>query len=353
MRARVTLRSPFGPVVTRDISEGIWVEPAGEPDVHLGRESWALPGLTDSHAHLAAEQISDHGEVEGAIQRLRQALEAGVTLLLDKGWRDTTTIEAVAKVPANERPEVEAAGPIISVPEGYFAEFGRQIDPANIAGAVSEASELGLGWVKLVGDWPRRGVGPVANFDVDQLRSAVAAAEALGSRVAVHTMARDVPGMAVRAGVHSIEHGLFLTDDDVALLGSRAGMWVPTVLRVEETIKELGESSSGGRLLAEGLANIRRLLPIALEAGVRVLTGSDLVGAPSGIAAEAVRLAELGLSNSEAVEAVGHSAFDGTGRSPSFDPGSPANAVLFPDNPITSLSVLTTPTTVIRLGVIR
>ena len=339
--------------MTRDIAEGIWVEPAGEPDVHLGRESWALPGLTDSHAHLAAEQISDRGDMEGAIQRARRALDSGVTLLLDKGWRDATTIQAMAKVPAGERPEIEAAGAIISVPDGYFAGFGRQIDPADIAMAAAEAAEQGHGWVKLVGDWPRRVVGPVANFDEAQLTQAVAVAEARGARVAIHTMAREVPGMAVRAGVHSIEHGLFLTDQDVALLGSRAGMWVPTVLRIEETIRDLGERSSGGLLLAEGLANMRKRLPSALEAGVRVLAGSDLVGAPSDIAAEAMRLAELGLTNHQAVEAVGHSAFDATGRSTGFEPGSPANAVLFPDNPITSLGVLKTPTTVIRLGVIR
>lgn len=329
------------------------MEPAGDPDVHLGQESWALPGLSDAHAHLSGEQIADPGDVEGAIKRARDALAAGVMLLLDKGWRDTTAIEAVGRIHATDRPDVEAAGAIISVPEGYFPEFGRSIDPGDIRRVVEEEALRGLGWVKLVGDWPRRGVGPTANFDEGQLTEAVSAAEAVGARVAIHTLAREVPGVAVRAGVHSIEHGLFLTEDDVGSLGARAGMWVPTVLRVEETIRELGETSSGGKLLLEGLDNIARLLPYAFEAGVRVLAGSDLVGAPADIAREAIRLAELGLSPRRAVESVGHAAFDATGRSTGFDPGSPANAVLFAENPIEAMEVLGTPTTVIRLGVIR
>lgn len=353
MRARVTLRSPFGPVVTRDITGGMWVDPAGDSDVHLGRESWALPGLCDAHAHLSGEKIIDPGDIEGAMRRARDALSAGVTLLLDKGWRDTTAIEAVGRVPAFDRPDVEAAGAIISVPDGYFPDFGRKIDPHQIGLVAEEEARRGLGWVKLVGDWPRRGIGPMPNFEEGQLVEAVSAAEAVGARVAIHTMAREVPGLAVRAGVHSIEHGLFLTEGDVEILGSRSGMWVPTVLRVEETIRELGGTSSGGKLLLEGLENTSRLLPYALEAGVRVLAGSDLVGAPADISKEAIRLADLGLSARQAVEAVGSAAFDATGRSTGFEPGSPANAVLFPENPITTIEVLATPSAVIRLGMIR
>lgn len=329
------------------------METAGDPDFHLGRDSWALPGLSDAHAHLSGEQISDLGDVEGAMKRARDALSAGVTLLLDKGWRDETTIEAVDRLAATDRPDVEAAGAIISVPGGYFPGFGQQIEPSEIHRVVQEQAGRGLGWVKLVGDWPRRGVGPTANFDADQLRKAVLAAEAVGARVAIHTMAPEVPGVAVRAGVHSIEHGLFLDKDDVALLGARSGMWVPTVLRVEETIRDLGSASSGGRLLTEGLANISRLLPHAIEAGVNVLAGSDLVGAPAEVADEAIRLAQLGLSSQQAVKAVGHAAFEATGRSTAFAPGSPANAVLFPENPITTIDVLRSPSVVIRLGLVR
>lgn len=353
MRIRVSLRSPFGEAVTRDIEDGVWAEPVGAADEHIGADAWALPGLSDSHAHLAGEQTSDPGDLDGAIKRSAEALEAGVTLLIDKGWRDTTAIEAISRLGALERPDVEAAAQIISVDGGYFPGFGHVIAPEAIAEAVAEEARRGLGWVKLIGDWPRKGIGPVPNFNESQLAEAVDVADRFGSKVAIHTMARDVPSLAVQAGVHSIEHGLFLAESDLEPLGARDGMWVPTVLRVEETIGQLGGDSSGGRLLREGLENVRGLLADAIDAGVNVLAGTDLVGAPADVAAEVVKLAEFGLTNRQAVATVGHSAFLATGRMTGFEPGSPANAVLFPADPTEDLGVLQHPSTIIRLGSIR
>jgi imidazolonepropionase-like amidohydrolase len=192
----------------------------------------------------------------------------------------------------------------------------------------------------------------VANFTEDQLRRAVEIAGESGSRVAIHTQARDVPSMAVAAGVHSIEHGLFLTDSDVAALAERGGMWVPTVLRIEETIVQLGAESGGGRLLIEGLDNTRRLLPTAFEAGVRILAGTDLVGTPANVASEAIKLGEYGLSNLQVVEAVTTAGFRATDRSSDFAAAAPADAVLFPEDPISDLEVLRHPTVVIRKGTV-
>ena len=103
------------------------------------------------------------------------------------------------------------------------------------------------------------------------------------------------------AGVDSIEHGLFLTAEDVTALGARGGCWVPTVAAMEATRDELGPTSSGGRLFAQGLDNVRSLLPGALEQGVVVLAGTDLQVPHGQVAAEALRLHEYGLSPAEVV----------------------------------------------------
>ena len=350
MRIRATLRSPLGDSVTRDIVGGRWAEPSGDADEHLGQDEWALPGLVDAHAHLAAEDLAQPGDLDGAIERSRIALEAGLMLILDKGWNDTTTLQLMDKVPVQERPDIEAAAHIISVEGGYFPHFAREIDPAAVKRAVDEEARLGSGWVKLIGDWPRKGRGPVANFTESQMRAAVETAGRAGAKVAIHTMAPDVPTAAVAAGVHSIEHGMFLTEDDLESLGGRGGMWVPTVLRVEATIGQLGESSSGGRLLKEGLDNVRRLMPGAIEAGVHVLAGTDLVGSPAAVAREAMKLASYGMSNPQAVDAVTGSALTATGRPADFPIGATANAVLFDENPTVDLAVLTSPAHVIRHG---
>jgi imidazolonepropionase-like amidohydrolase len=154
----------------------------------------------------------------------------------------------------------------------------------------------------------------------------------------------------VSAGVHSIEHGLFLDEPDLESLGRRSGMWVPTLLRTEATLAQLGPGSSGGRLFAEGLAQVRRMLPLAIEAGVSVLAGTDLIGAPADVAAEALCLGSYGLSNSQVLAAVSTAGFEATERDAGFGPGSGADAVFFEANPLEEPGVLAHPAMVVRLG---
>lgn len=317
----------------------------------FGNGLWALPGLVDAHAHLSAETLNyEPGSAEGAARRATEALAAGVTLILDKGWSDAATVEMIDAVPEDERPEIEAAGQLIAVKDGHIPGFANEIDPEAIGPAVLAASAEGRGWVKLAGDWPRKGQGPVTNFSHEQLVSAVDAARSVGARIAIHTMAREAPSAAVAAGVHSIEHGLFLNETDIATHGAREGMWVPTLLRTEAIIEQLGAESSGGKLLAEGLGNIRKLLPKAQEAGVRVLAGTDLVGAPADVAREALRLRDYGLSDAQVVRAVSTSGFEATDRSHDFAVGAPADAVFLDADPSEDAAILGHPTRVIRFG---
>ena len=351
MHLRVTLRVPGGGAVTHDTRDRRWVEPWGDPDEVIASGLWALPGLVDGHAHLAQATMDlVPGDLEGAASRASMALGAGVTLILDKGWRDLTVVHLIDHVPASERPEIEAAGVVLAVDHGFWEGFARIVGPGAIGEVAAIAAEEGAGWVKLIGDWPRKGLGPVANFDEEDLKEAVAAAREHEARVAVHTMAREVPSMAVRAGVDSIEHGLFLSDDDLEMLGAHGGCWVPTVVQMEATIRQLGDRSSGGRLLIEGLENVRAKLATAVDAGVHVLTGTDLAIGTHDVAREAVRLWEMGLAAEAVIAAVSWSGFQATGRPWAFDVGDPANAVLFSEDPISNPRVLADPALVIRLG---
>jgi imidazolonepropionase-like amidohydrolase len=351
MHLRVVLRTPGGDTVTRDTRDGVWAEPWGTPEVVTPAESWALPGLVDAHAHLARETMDRlPGDLPGAERRAKLALEAGVGLVLDKGWSDLTTVRLVDEVPAAERPEIEAAGVIYSVAGGFWDGFARNIAPGGVEAAVHRAAVEGRGWVKLIGDWPRKGVGPIPNFSEQELKDAVAAAGEHDCRVAVHTMARDVPSMAVRAGVHSIEHGLFLSSEDLEALGARAGSWVPTVIQVESVIRQLGAESSGGRLLAEGRERVVANLAHAVECGVRVLTGTDMAVGTHQVALEAIRLWELGMAPEAVVDSASRAGFTASARPSGFEVGDPANAVLFAEDPIVDPRVLAHPLRVIRMG---
>ncbi len=352
MRTLVTLRPPGGDEVVLVAEGGRWTEPDDGPidEAFATQDLWALPGLADAHAHLAADEMTlEPGDPAAIRARAFACVEAGVFLTLDKGWRDETVL-TLSDEPPERRPDLQAAGRMIAAPGGYYPEFAEEVDEDGLSAAVARAVDHPGGWVKLVGDWPRKGEGPRVNFGVDALAAAVRIAHRAGARVAVHTMAREAPAMAVAAGVDSVEHGLFLTEDDLEALAARGGMWVPTVLRMEEVRDELGEGSSGRRLLTEGLVNVASLLPVAEGLGVHVLAGSDLAVPARRVAAEAIRLAQCGLSAGAAVAAVSTAAYRAVGAEAGFRPGLPADAVFFDRDPREDPTVLARPALVLRRG---
>jgi imidazolonepropionase-like amidohydrolase len=163
-------------------------------------------------------------------------------------------------------------------------------------------------------------------------------------------MAPETPGLAVRAGIDSIEHGLFLTESDLDALGARGGAWVPTLKCVAGLIERIGPERSGGRLLQEGLRNVHGLLAEAPSRGVAVLAGTDLAVPHGQVAQEAAELTAAGLSPEAAVAAVSTAAYDYLGVSPGLVAGAPADAVFFDADPREDLTVLSRPSLVLRHG---
>jgi imidazolonepropionase-like amidohydrolase len=338
---------------------GHWRAPGDAPPGEVIDSSrwWALVGLADCHAHLGGSDL-DHmnGPAGGGDEELVAAgawaqLEGGVFLVADKGSKNDLSLR-ILDAPPTKRPDLHMAGRVITVPGGYYGGFGVETDEAGLVDAVrAAAATVGATWVKLIGDWPRKGVGAVPNFEGEALSAAVRVAHEGGCRVAIHACAPRTSSLAVAAGVDSIEHGLFLTADDLAALGRRGGAWVPTICAMQGVADMLGPTSSGGRLFAEGLDNIRDLLPSASGLGVSVLAGTDLHLAHGAVAAEAVRLVEYGLTPEAALRAVSGEAYDYLGqRGRGFAPGLPADVVFFDTDPRDDIGALTRPVLAIRHG---
>ena len=333
---------------------GRWTAPHPQwPLIEVG-VGVALPGLVDGHAHLSA---ADPGHMDGSHDdgmdlRIRRhaddQLRAGVLVVVDKGTHNVDTVDITVAVREAERPAVQLAGRFLATDGGYYQGYAIDVGTGGMAAAVAAASPPAASWVKLIGDWPRRGLGAVPNFDEAELRSAVSAAHAAGRRAAIHTAAPETPSMAVRAGVDSIEHGLFMTEDDLAQLGDRRGAWVPTVGAMEMLVEQLGRSSSGGQLLQQGLDNVRRLLPHACTAGVTVMAGTDLAYAHGEVATEATRLLAYGMREGDVLDALstGSRAYLDL---PGFASGEPADFVIVDD---ASVAALAAPRLVVRCGTV-
>jgi imidazolonepropionase-like amidohydrolase len=350
---QVVIRQP-GAVEGRTLAvgeDGRWREPTGEASDLLGVGWWALPGLVDAHAHLAADELDLVPGVPDQIRKRAYAcLEGGVFLVIDKGWCDGTVVATLTDAPPSESPDFEAAGRIVAVEGGYYPGFAIETDAEDLVEVIRRAVDEGKGWVKLVGDWPRKGRGALPNFDPDQLKTAVDVAHAAGARVAIHSMAPDVASWAVAAGVDSIEHGLFLTVDDLEAMAAREAGWVPTILRCEALIEALGRESSGGRLLAAGLDNVRNLLAEVPD-GVSVLAGTDLVAPSAAVGREVTALIRHGLDPKRAVDAASATALAFCEREAAFAVGAPADAVFFDRDPYEDPSVMERPIAVLRHGV--
>jgi imidazolonepropionase-like amidohydrolase len=325
--------------VTREIDTSRW---------------WALPGLADAHAHLTMQRPADiHGVPDDVsvanIPAMAWAqVDRGVLLILDKGGASDITLRSL-DIPSALRPHVEAAGALIHPDGGYVSGFGAEVEPEDLVDHIRTRAQTRGGWVKVVGDWPRRGEGPRNNYPLDRLTEAVAVAHEAGARVAVHAMAYSASD-AVAAGVDSIEHGPFLSAEDLRVLGARGGAWVPTVVNMLDVLDFLGPDSSGGRLFVDGLARMRENLPLAEELGVTVLAGTDMAVPHGEVALEAMRLREYGLSNRAAADAASVAAYRYVGRPDGLQAGDPADVVFFEADPHDDVETLQRPKLVIRNG---
>lgn len=329
---------------------GRWDEPKGKSRADIGDGWWALPGLVDAHAHLAADRLELlPGEPDEIRRRAYACLEKGTFLVVEKGWCDHSVLATLTPMAPDAAPDIEGAGRMIAVEGGYYSGFAVETDAEGLGDVVRRAVTEGKGWVKLIGDWPRKGRGALPNFSLEALTRAVQVAHGSGARVAIHTMAPEVASWAVAAGIDSIEHGLFLTGEDLELLGRTGGAWVPTVLRMEAMVGMLGGESSGGRLIREGIGNITGLLS-EVPAGVSVLTGTDLATGPGEVAREVTALVRMGLAPERAVDSASVTAHRYLGRPDGFGVGDPANAVFFDSDPYQDPAVLERPVAVLRSG---
>lgn len=315
---------------------------------------WALPGLADAHAHLT---MTDFDDISGITdERMKRNIppmawahvERGILVIIDKGGSSDASLLALDH-DADLRPYVEVAGAMIHPDGGYMSGYGAEVEPDALIEYVRNTAETRGGWVKIVGDWPRRGVGPLNNYPLDVLTEAVSIAHSAGARVAVHTMA-NAASEAVAAGVDSIEHGPFLEAHDIRELAARGGAWVPTVGNQMHWIESLGADSTGGKMFAAGLKQMTENLPLAEEVGLTVLAGSDLAVPHGQIATEARLLRDHGLTNKAATIATSTAAFSYVGRDNPLAPGAIADVVFFAENPYEDVTTLDNPVMVIHRG---
>jgi imidazolonepropionase-like amidohydrolase len=272
---------------------------------------WLMPGVFDCHNHVAASSL-DAAELLRtpvtlwtlqAAENARRSLEAGVTFIRDPGGADAGIRAAF------ERGLVPAPGLQIAVvtlcqtgghADGFLPGAGLEISadyappypgrpphlvdgPDGMRQAVREVLRAGADWIKLCttgGVVSAHDDGDVAELTPEELAVAVYEAGRKGKPVMAHAFGGEGLDNAVSAGVRSIEHGMFLTEEQAARM-AQAGCWlVPTLLILEEVIGWAKEGLLPPHAEPKALALEPRLgdaVRIAREHGVKLALGSDFV----------------------------------------------------------------------------
>ncbi|QZY53418.1 amidohydrolase family protein [Leucobacter tenebrionis] len=269
---------------------------------------WLIPGLVDAHLHAAwhafdAEDRARMTESEtlAATERgLASTLAARFTSARDAGGLDASTLAAI---PSSRRPRMQLSTRII---DRAVADAAGGLDRA-----VEGVLESGAEWVKLyatagVGSPAGAGLDPM--FTADEVRDAVRRAERARAGVMVHAWGGAAIDDAIEAGALSIEHGIFLSDDQARRAAERGMTLVPTlrIYRLVQRMIDAGVLPAALRArVDEAVGAHPRAVLRARDAGLAIALGTDY-GTPdqhgtNGLEFDA--LVEAGLSPEEALVA--------------------------------------------------
>jgi|HubBroStandDraft_5_1064220.scaffolds.fasta_scaffold00059_4 imidazolonepropionase-like amidohydrolase len=340
----------------------------------LDVDGTCMPGLIDVHTHVFLQQDAISPTYDDqllkqsiafrtirAVRSASLALEHGFTAIRDletegAGYSDVDLRNAIEAgiVPG---PTMQVAGRALDVTgayplQGYASELqpllphGVQVvDGVEAARqAVREQISYGVDWIKIYVD---RGafiegdaLHGIPTFTTEEAKAIVDEAHRERHRVACH--ARTIEGVqtALFAGVDSIEHGVSMTDEQIAEIKQRGIYYVPTIWDLQYTA-ERRHSAEIEKQFQIGLNTLTR----AMHAGVKIAFGTDIGGFDWTItpARQMETLVGAGMTPQEAIltslrtgaELMGLSASVGT-----LQVGQFADIIVVPGDPLKDVTVI-------------
>jgi len=263
-----------------------------------------IPGLIDGHVHLRAYAGTDRSDfylwsqatfyeeqVLHAAKNARVALEAGVTTLRDAaGARLEVALKHVTDQQLADGARILVAG-FVGMTGGHgdlFTPPAVDRRPYPTADGPDECRKLvrayardGVDWIKICTSGGVLSIGDESdwrNYTLEEVRTIVDEAHAIGKRVAAHAHTRNGVRQALDGGVDSIEHGSALDAELIKRMLDQ-GTWLCPTLAVSEQIHDIGAQRGlpAAALHKNELVRTSRTesARAAAAAGVRMLMGTD------------------------------------------------------------------------------
>lgn len=297
----------------------------GDEAVDLGGRA-LIPGMFDCHVHVVISHVDTFRMMQTpfslmffeAARNLESTLAAGITSVRDAGGADLGVKTAVEQGLVNG-PRMQISLSMLSqtgghgdgwLPSGQALHFfmghpgipPTVVDgPAEMRQKVRELIRMGADVIKVAtsgGVLSPRDDPKHAHFQPDELEALVTEASTLGRFAMAHAQAYDGIKNAVRAGIRSIEHGIYLDDEAIDLMLANGTFLVPTLIAPTGVIKaaEAGASIPEASLTKarEVIETHRESFRRAVDAGVTVAMGTDSGVTPHGQNLDELVLMEQG-----------------------------------------------------------
>jgi imidazolonepropionase-like amidohydrolase len=334
--------------------------PAGMTVIDV-RGRFVVPGLIDAHTHIANFRAA------------RTALESGVTTVRSAGvagYVDVGLRELVKKG-ALAGPDVFAAGYHV---RPQLAEEAFLSDPALspfMSGGVTTADAIrqvvrtnlshGVDWIKTTST-ERAGLAetdPRRQLYTDaEVKAMVEEASAKGIPVMAHAHGEEGALAAVQAGVRSIEHGTYLSEEALRLMAQRGTYLVPTYATVIDLVEPGGDYDNRDLQLRgrHMLPRLRETVQRAIKHGVKIVAGADTGYGPNSVTRvshEIEAFVELGMTPLQALQSATIVAADllaATSRVGVVEPGLEADLVVVERNPLEQVRTLHDPLLIVSNG---
>ena len=281
-----------------------------------------LPGLIDTHVHLLFEGFDLAALVNQpfslnfylAAERMQRTIEAGITTVRDASGADLGIKEAQQQgLIVGPRLQISITGMSQTGGHGdHWSLCGSAIDlfpphpgrPSGICDGVDavrkKVREILRAGAEVIKVSTTGGVlSPTdhpthTQFSPEELDVIVREASYQGKTVMAHAQGTEGVKNAIRAGIRSIEHGIYLDDEVIALMLEKGTFLVPTLI-APLAVLEQGEQE--GKMPEYGIRKAKEVIDIhresaarAYKAGVRIAMGTD-----SGVGVHGTNLRELGL----------------------------------------------------------